>query len=154
MSLVWALPWIAQADGFPVLLVLQLSSAEQSMLPEQGPLTGPSEACWKNEWTCRYMAPLDVALSQLLEVNGECWMRKSPFHLLGHPGLWVFPWWNAKPQPWPLVFIKILWGAFCQSTPGSQVTEIFLFGTVDSLLSKNVDTHLHSDGHLVSWYRF
>lgn len=37
MCLVWTLPWIAQAEVFPVLLVLQLSSAQQSMLPEQGP---------------------------------------------------------------------------------------------------------------------
>lgn len=157
MCLLWTLPWISQGEGFPVPLgpAVVISSTEHAPWTRAAwPFTVPREACRKNEWSCRHMAPLDVARSQLLEVNGECWMRKSPFHLLCHPGPWAFPWRNAKPQPWPLAFIKILWGAFCQSTPGSHVIEIFLFGTIDSPLSKNVCTHLNSDDHLVSWYRF
>lgn len=55
-----------------------------------------------------YVDLLNLVKSQLLEVNRECWMRKSHFHLTSHPSPWVFPQWNVKPQLWPLVFIKVL----------------------------------------------
>lgn len=94
-------------------LVLQ-SSTRQNVLSGQGPQGHRVvlyEVCWKN-WMNVWgvcMHPLVIAWSQLLEVNGKCWMRKSCIHLTFHPYPWAFPWWNVKPQPWPLVFIKVLW---------------------------------------------
>lgn len=98
-------------------LVLQ-SSLRQSVLSGHGPhdhawFSRDDDALWgllkkMNDSVWGGVHPLDIAWSQLLEVNGKCWMRNSCFHLTFHPCPWAFPWWNVKPQPWPLVFIKVL----------------------------------------------
>lgn len=90
----------------------------------------------KKKWmNYRLCSSQDFAWSQLLEVNGKCWVKKSHFHMASRSCPWAFPWWNVKPQPWPLVFIKVLWGAYCQSPAGSRVTEIFSLGMTGLLSS-------------------